>query len=101
MLAITRTPLTAAAVKAKARELGASLVGIADGAALEMHPPDPADPRRPSDITELDGGRIGLVGSLCVLVDPNATQPWPKCSKRRALTSINTKTRWCLQRMKS
>ena len=51
-------PLTAADIKAKARELGADLVGIADGAALEANPPDPKDPRRPSDITELDGGRV-------------------------------------------
>ncbi|MBL8380348.1 MAG: hypothetical protein JNM79_20930 [Burkholderiales bacterium] len=58
MVAITRTPLTAAAIKARARELGADLVGIADGAELEKHPPDPADPRRPSDITDLDGGRV-------------------------------------------
>lgn len=58
MVAIVRTPLTAAEVKARARELGADLVGIADGAELERHPPDAADPRRPSDITELDGGRV-------------------------------------------
>ena len=51
-------PLTAEQIKARARELGADLVGIADGAALEAHPPDPADPRRPSDITDLDGGRV-------------------------------------------
>nr|MBA3476781.1 hypothetical protein [Lautropia sp.] len=30
----------------------------ADGAALDAHPPDPADPRRPSDITEWDAGRV-------------------------------------------
>ncbi|MFN0163366.1 MAG: hypothetical protein ACKVQQ_19235 [Burkholderiales bacterium] len=58
MVAIVKTPLTAATVKARARELGADLVGIADGAALEQNPPDPVDPRRPSDITELDGGRV-------------------------------------------
>jgi ferredoxin len=58
MVAIFKRPLTADEVKAKARELGADLVGIADGAALEQHPPDPASPRRPSDITDLDGGRV-------------------------------------------
>lgn len=42
-----RKPLTATDVKAKARELGADLVGIADGAALDT-----------SHITDLDGGRI-------------------------------------------
>lgn len=57
MVAIFKQPLTAAAIKTKARALGADLVGIADGAALEANPPDPKDPRRPSDITEHDGGR--------------------------------------------
>jgi len=44
---IFRKPLTAAAIKAKARELGADLVGIADGARLDT-----------SHITQLDGGRV-------------------------------------------
>ena len=44
---IYRKPLTAADIKAKARELGADLVGIADGAALNT-----------SEITEHDGGRV-------------------------------------------
>ena len=58
MVAIYQTPLTAEQVKAKARELGADLVGIADGRVLDENPPDPADPRRPSDITEHDSGRV-------------------------------------------
>ncbi len=58
MVGIFKKPLGADAIKAKARELGADLVGIAEGATLDAHPPDPADPRRPSDITELDSGRI-------------------------------------------
>jgi hypothetical protein len=49
---------TATEIKAKARALGADLVGIADGATLERYPPDPRDPRRPSDITDLDAGRV-------------------------------------------
>ncbi len=53
-----KTALTAAEVKAKAIELGADLVGIADGKLLDANPPDPAHPKRPSDITELDGGRV-------------------------------------------
>ncbi len=44
---IFRKPLTAAQVKAKARELGADLVGIADGARIDT-----------SHITKLDGGRV-------------------------------------------
>jgi epoxyqueuosine reductase len=58
MVAMFKARLTADDVKAKARALGADLVGIADGAELEAHPPDPADPRRPSDITDHDGGRV-------------------------------------------
>lgn len=58
MVAIFKTKLTAAQIKAKARELGADLVGIADGAALDANPPDPKDPRRPQDITAHDGGRV-------------------------------------------
>jgi epoxyqueuosine reductase len=53
-----KQPVSAAEIKDKARALGADLVGIADGAALEANPPDPAHPQRPSDITELDGGRV-------------------------------------------
>jgi ferredoxin len=44
---IFRKPLTAAEIKAKARERGADLVGIADGARLDT-----------SHITQLDGGRV-------------------------------------------
>ncbi len=58
MPAMFKQPLTAADIKAKARELGADLVGIADGAELEANPPDPAKPQRPSDITDLDAGRV-------------------------------------------
>lgn len=58
MVSAFKQPLTAADIKAKARALGADLVGIADGAALEQYPPDPKAPRRPSDITDLDAGRV-------------------------------------------
>src|SRR5260221_1384466 len=46
-LEIFRKPLTAAEIKAKARELGADLVGIADGKRLDT-----------AQITQLDGGRV-------------------------------------------
>jgi epoxyqueuosine reductase QueG len=58
MVAIFQRKLTAAEIKAKAHELGADLVGIADGELMERFPPDPKDPRRPSDITELDAKRV-------------------------------------------
>jgi epoxyqueuosine reductase len=44
---IYRKSLTASEIKAKARELGADLIGIADGAQLDT-----------SHLTQLDGGRI-------------------------------------------
>ncbi len=50
--------LGAPEIKAKAIELGADLVGIADGALLDAHPPYPDDPKRPRDITEHDAGRV-------------------------------------------
>jgi len=55
--------LSASEVKEKARALGADLVGIADGEALDRNPPDPDDPRRPIDITEHDGGRVIVLGA--------------------------------------
>ncbi len=58
MVGVFRKPLSAAEIKAKGKALGADLVGIADGAVLDAHPPDPRDPRRPSDITDHDGGRV-------------------------------------------
>ena len=58
MAEAVRTPLDAAAIKGKALAFGADLAGIADGKVMDEHPPDPRDPRRPSDITEFDAGRV-------------------------------------------
>ncbi|MBM3486265.1 MAG: hypothetical protein FJX67_06485 [Alphaproteobacteria bacterium] len=58
MIGAFKAPLGADEIKAKAKSLGVDLVGIADGTVMDTHPPDPADPRRPSDITELDAGRV-------------------------------------------
>lgn len=58
MVGIFREPVTAEDIKARARALGADLVGIADGETMDRHPPDPDDPRRPSDVTALDAGRV-------------------------------------------
>ena len=54
MVGLFRQPVTAADIKAKAHELGADLVGIADGELMNLNPPDPNDPRRPIDVSELD-----------------------------------------------
>lgn len=58
MVAVFQTPLTAEQVKAKAKELGADLVGIADGKVMDANPPYPNDPKRPSDISDHDNDRV-------------------------------------------
>lgn len=58
MVSAFQEPVTAEDIKAKARDLGADLVGIADGEAMDANPPDPDDPRGPSDVTALDGKRV-------------------------------------------
>lgn len=50
--------LSAAAVKAKAREFGADLVGIAAGETLNRHPPDPRRPQTPARITRDDSKSV-------------------------------------------
>src|SRR2546428_14186421 len=68
-------PPTAEAIKARARELGADLVGIADGKVMDAHPPDPRDPRRPSDVTALDAGRV-IVMAKRVSAGSSRILPW-------------------------
>lgn len=51
-------PVTAELVKAKARALGADLVGVASGAGLEQHPPDPRLPQTPRLISQEDGRTV-------------------------------------------
>ncbi|HUT50274.1 MAG TPA: hypothetical protein VM325_13110 [Alphaproteobacteria bacterium] len=58
MVAVFQTPLSADDIKAKALALGADLVGIADGAVMNANPPEPDDPRRPSDISDHDADRV-------------------------------------------
>ena len=58
MVAVYQTPLDGAQIKAKAKALGIDLVGIADGRVMDTHPPDPDQPRRPSDITDYDADRV-------------------------------------------
>ncbi len=50
--------LTAETVKAKARDLGADLVGIAAGETLNCHPPDPRRPQTPERITLEDSRSV-------------------------------------------
>lgn len=58
MVDVLHEVVTAAEIKARALQLGADLVGIADGEAMNLHPPDPEQPRRPIDITDLDYKRV-------------------------------------------
>ncbi|MYK57223.1 MAG: hypothetical protein F4027_00925, partial [Rhodospirillaceae bacterium] len=57
-VSVFQEALTAADIKAKARDLGADLAGIADSAEINANPPDPADPRIPADISDYDADRV-------------------------------------------
>lgn len=57
MVSAFQSVLTAEQIKTKAQELGVDLVGIADGSVLENNPP-PEFPKKPSDITYHDGGKV-------------------------------------------
>ncbi len=58
MVAVFQSAITSEEVKAKAKEFGADLAGIADGQVMNETPPNPDDPRRPSDITDHDADRV-------------------------------------------
>lgn len=75
MVAQFKVPLIAAEIKAKAKELGADLVGIADGKVMDQYPPDPRDPRRPSDITALDADRV-IVMAKRISAGTSRILPW-------------------------
>ena len=61
MVAVFQSSLTAEEVKSKAIALGADLVGIADGQAMNDNPPYTNDPRRPSDISDYDADRVIVI----------------------------------------
>jgi len=54
-------PITNAEIKGKARELGADLVGIADGKIMDQYPPNSRLPQSPIHITEHDGDRCIVI----------------------------------------
>ena len=62
MVAVFQEKITAEEIKAKAKSFGADIVGIADSAEINANPPDPADPRIPSDISDYDAGRVIVIG---------------------------------------
>lgn len=62
MVAVFKEGLTAEQIKARVRELGGDLVGIADGETINRNPPDPGDPRVPADISDHDAGKVIVIG---------------------------------------
>lgn len=77
---VHRQPLAAAEVKETARSFGADIVGIADGAVMDAYPPDPDNPRRPSDVTDYDGGRAIVLGKR-LLAGPTRLPRWDERHK--------------------
>ena len=61
MVSIYEAPITSEEVKSKGKELGADLVGIADGSVMNENPPYPEDPRRPSDISDYDADKVIVI----------------------------------------
>jgi epoxyqueuosine reductase len=58
MVAVFQHKMTTNDIKEKARALGCDLVGIADGAVMNAHPPSARDTRKPSDISDFDADRV-------------------------------------------
>lgn len=58
MVEIFQSAISAEDIKAKTRELGLDLTGIADARLMNDNPPDPNDPRRPADISDYDADRV-------------------------------------------
>ena len=58
---VYRKAISASDVKAQAKTLGADLVGIADATVMNQYPPNPDDPRRPSDISDYDADRVIVI----------------------------------------
>ncbi|MBT3789534.1 MAG: hypothetical protein HN725_04030 [Alphaproteobacteria bacterium] len=75
MDAVFKAPLTPDQIKDQAKSFGADIVGIADGKVMNEFPPDPANPRRPSDVTDYDGGRAIVLGKR-LLSGPTRLTRW-------------------------
>lgn len=57
MVTMFKETISAGDVKQKALDLGADLVGIANGKVMDQYPPNPRTPQTPSHITDHDGER--------------------------------------------
>ncbi len=75
--------LTSATVKAKAKELGADLVGIASGAVLDSHPPDPKYPQTPSLVSRKDSKSV-IVLAKRYLAGTSRLTAWDERHKQYA-----------------
>lgn len=53
--------ITSDDLKQKALSLGVDLVGVADGKIMDQHPPNPAHPKTPSDISDHDAARCIVI----------------------------------------
>jgi epoxyqueuosine reductase QueG len=77
---VFRAPLTADDIKAKAKSFGADIAGIADGKVMDEFPPDPDNPRRPSDVTDYDAGHAIVLGKR-LLSGPTRLPRWDERHK--------------------
>ncbi len=79
--------LTASIVKAKAKEFGADLVGIASGAVLDAHPPDPRNPQTPTLVSPRDNRSV-IVLAKRHLTGTSRLKEWNERHKQYAAELI-------------
>lgn len=75
--------VTSAIVKAKAKEFGADLVGIADGKVLDAYPPDPKHPQTPRLVSHCDNNSV-IVLAKRTLVGTARLKDWNERHKQYA-----------------
>ena len=75
--------LTSVLVKSKAKEFGADLVGIASGAVLDAHPPDPRHPQTPTLVSPRDNQSV-IVMAKRHLTGTSRLKDWNERHKQYA-----------------
>ena len=75
--------LTSTLVKSKAKEFGADLVGIASGAVLDAHPPDPRHPQTPTLVSPHDNQSV-IVMAKRHLMGTSRLKDWNERHKQYA-----------------
>src|SRR5262249_8133900 len=89
--------LTSVLVKAKAREFGADLVGIASGAVLDAHPPDPRHPQTPTLVSPRDNHSVIILAKRH-LPGPPRLKDWTERLTQHTSRYLSQKKRrygWC------